>query len=53
MFRQIEEVAPDCVSTDCETCKWQIEMSTGCGVKNPISIVAEALDVEETRRMNA
>lgn len=53
VFRQIEEVAPDCVSTDCETCKWQIEMSTGCGVKNPISIVAEALDVEETRRMNA
>ena len=53
VFRQIEEVAPDCVSTDCETCKWQIEMSTGCGVKNPISIVAEALDEEETRRMNA
>lgn len=53
VFRLIEEVAPDCVSTDCETCKWQIEMSTGCGVKNPISIVAEALDVEETRRMNA
>ena len=46
LFDQINEVAPDCVATDCETCKWQIEMSTGVPVMNPISIIAEALDVE-------
>ena len=46
LFDQINEVAPDCVATDCETCKWQIEMSTGVPVMNPISIIAEALDME-------
>ncbi len=50
--KQIEELKPDFVSTDCETCKWQIEMSTSRKVKNPISTIAEALDVEETRRLN-
>ena len=48
LFDQINDVAPDCVATDCETCKWQIEMSTGVPVMNPISIIAEALDVEAT-----
>ena len=52
VFKQIKEVKPDYVTTDCETCKWQIEMSTGYDVKNPISILAEALDVEETRKLN-
>uniref|UniRef100_UPI003FED9BBD heterodisulfide reductase-related iron-sulfur binding cluster n=1 Tax=Prevotella sp. TaxID=59823 RepID=UPI003FED9BBD len=52
LFKQIEELKPDFVSTDCETCKWQIEMSTSRKVKNPISTLAEALDVEETRRLN-
>lgn len=52
LFKQIEELKPDFVSTDCETCKWQIEMSTSRKVKNPISTIAEALDVEETRRLN-
>lgn len=52
LFQQIKEVAPDCVSTDCETCKWQIEMSTGVPVQNPISIIAEALDVEATKAAN-
>ena len=28
-------------------------MSTGYDVKNPISILAEALDVEETRKLNS
>ncbi len=53
LFDQIKEVAPDCVATDCETCKWQIEMSTGVTVENPISIIAQALDVEKTRKLNA
>ena len=52
LFKQIEDVNPDVVSTDCETCKWQIEMSTTKKVKNPISTIAEALDIEETRRLN-
>ena len=53
LFRQIEEVAADFVATDCETCKWQIEMSTPAKVKHPISILAEALDLEETSKLNS
>ncbi|MBQ6073141.1 MAG: anaerobic glycerol-3-phosphate dehydrogenase subunit C [Bacteroidales bacterium] len=43
LFSQIRSVNPDIVACDCETCKWQIEMSTGYQVLNPISILAEAL----------
>lgn len=53
LFRQIEESKVDCVATDCETCKWQIEMSTSAKVENPISILADALDVEATRKLNS
>lgn len=52
LFKQIEEVGADYVATDCETCKWQIEMSTSAKVMNPISILAEALDVEATMKLN-
>lgn len=52
VFENIRNVNPDYVSTDCETCKWQIEMSTGYTVKNPIEILAEALDIEATRKAN-
>ena len=38
--------------SDYETCKWQIEASTGLPVFNPISILAEALDLEKTRAAN-
>ena len=44
LFDQIRSVDPDVVACDCETCKWQIEMSTGYPVANPISILAEALN---------
>jgi len=44
LFEQIRAVNPDVVACDCETCKWQIEMSTGYPVMNPISILAEALE---------
>ena len=44
LFEQIRTVAPDVVACDCETCKWQIEMSTGFPVQNPISILAEAIE---------
>lgn len=52
LFENIDNARPDIVITDCETCKWQIEMSTGIPVFNPISILAEALDFEETRKLN-
>ena len=44
LFTQIRSVNPDVVACDCETCKWQIEMSTGYTVMNPISILAEAIE---------
>jgi len=53
LFDHINEIDPDCVSTDCETCKWQIEMSTRYKVINPISLIAEALDIEATQQLNA
>ena len=43
LFEDIARTAPDYVACECETCKWQIEMSTGFEVRNPISILAEAL----------
>ncbi|MDO4754861.1 MAG: anaerobic glycerol-3-phosphate dehydrogenase subunit GlpC [Parabacteroides sp.] len=52
LFNQIKESNVDLVATDCETCKWQIEMSAGVAVENPICILADALDVEETIRLN-
>ena len=44
LFEQIRSVNPEVVACDCETCKWQIEMSTGYPVQNPISILAEAIE---------
>ena len=52
LFKQIQDLKVDLVATDCETCKWQIEMSTGVTVENPISILADALDVEATEQLN-
>lgn len=52
LFQQIRDCRTDMVATDCETCKWQIEMSTGAIVENPISILADALDVEATIKAN-
>jgi glycerol-3-phosphate dehydrogenase subunit C len=45
LFEQIRSVDPEVVACDCETCKWQIEMSTGYRVENPISILAEAIEI--------
>ena len=44
IFRKIEASGCDVVSTECETCKWQIEMSTSKSVVHPISLLAEALE---------
>ena len=50
LFNLIEQAHVEAVSTDCETCKWQIEMSTHLPVENHISILVDALDVEATRQ---
>lgn len=52
LFDKITAANPDLVATDCETCKWQIEMSTPYSVENPITIIADALDVEATKKAN-
>ena len=43
LFAAIEASGCDIVATDCETCKWQIEMSTTKSVLHPIEILAQAL----------
>jgi len=52
LFDDIKAASPDLVATDCETCKWQIEDSTEFHVMNPISILAEALDLDRTFELN-
>jgi glycerol-3-phosphate dehydrogenase subunit C len=52
VFDQINALSPDFVCCECETCKWQIEMSTAYKVFNPIVILAEALDLEATAAAN-
>ncbi|MDR1882253.1 MAG: anaerobic glycerol-3-phosphate dehydrogenase subunit C [Prevotella sp.] len=44
LFEQIEASDVDYVITDCETCKWQIEMSTAKRCEHPVSILAKALE---------
>lgn len=43
LFDRIDAVKPEIVVTDCETCKWQIEMSTSYEVTHPISLLAKAI----------
>ena len=52
LFDDIAATAPDFVACECETCKWQIEMSTGVEVRNPVSILADALDLQKTLELN-
>jgi glycerol-3-phosphate dehydrogenase subunit C len=44
LFKRIRRIDPQYVVTDCETCKWQIEMSTKYKVLHPITLLAMALD---------
>ncbi len=44
LFEDIRRSNPQAVVTECETCKWQIEMSTGIPVLNPISVLAAAVE---------
>ncbi len=43
LFAKIDAAGPDLVVTDCETCKWQIEMSTPYEVVHPVTLLARAL----------
>ncbi len=43
LFGRIERVQPDYVISDCETCKWQIEMSTPYKVLHPVTVLAMSL----------
>lgn len=52
VFDRIRALAPDFVCSECDTCKWQIEMSTGYEVRNPIVILADALDLPATAAAN-
>ena len=52
LFEQIRSLSPDYVCCECETCKWQIESSTGYPVLNPVVILADALDEAATRAAN-
>lgn len=53
LFDRLDTLAPDLVATDCETCKWQIEMSTRFRAVHPVSVIARALDLEKTRKANS
>lgn len=53
LFEDIKKENPEYVATECETCKWQIEGSTGYKVLNPISIIAQAIDLEATEKLNS
>lgn len=44
LFKQIEESDIDYVVSDCETCKWQIEMSTSRKCEHPLTAIARALE---------
>ena len=52
LFRVIRGSGASAVVTDCETCKWQIEMGTGYAVHNPIEVLVSALDIEKTTQLN-
>ena len=43
LFADIRASNPEAVVSECETCKWQIEMNTGIPVMNPLSVLAAAL----------
>ncbi len=52
LFNQIKAVDPEVVACECDTCKWQIEMSTDYRVLNPVIILAESLDLAATAAAN-
>lgn len=53
LFELIAASGAPVVISECETCKWQIEMSTGHKVLNPLEVLVGALDLENTKKLNA
>ncbi|TFH34776.1 MAG: anaerobic glycerol-3-phosphate dehydrogenase subunit C [Anaerolineales bacterium] len=45
LFHQVEDVQPDWVVTDSETCRWWIEQHTGVTSIHPIEILASAMNL--------
>ncbi len=43
LFLAINKIKPDIVITDCETCRWQIEMNTPFETVHPVTLLARAL----------
>ncbi len=43
LFDTIRKASPDIVITDCESCKWQIEMNTPYKALHPVSVLAKAI----------
>ncbi len=52
LYERIYAANPEVVITDCETCKWQIEGACEIPVFNPISILVQVLDIEQTTKLN-
>ncbi|MCQ2159119.1 MAG: anaerobic glycerol-3-phosphate dehydrogenase subunit C [Bacteroidales bacterium] len=52
LFENLRSANPQVVATDCETCRFQIEMGTPFTVMHPLAILAEALDIEITKELN-
>lgn len=44
LFSRLESLNPDIVVSDCETCKWQIEMNTKYKVAHPVELLAMAIE---------
>ena len=45
LFDQVQELEPEWVLTDSETCRWWIEHHTGVPTKHPLEILASAMNL--------
>jgi len=42
---QVEEVKPDLILCDSETCRWNIEKSSGAKTIHPIQLILDSLEL--------
>jgi glycerol-3-phosphate dehydrogenase subunit C len=45
LFDQVEELEPDLVLTDSETCRWWLSQNTGVTAKHPLEILAQSMGI--------
>ena len=45
LYQQVEELRPDLVITDSETCRWWLSQNTGVMTQHPIEIVARSMGI--------